>query len=364
VSSGLLAAVLWIATANHWPFASYRSHPDFFTFSGSWDASSYKRIAEHGYPSSLPVDATGKVTTNVWAFLPLYPAIVRAVMGVTGLPLYPAGVLVAIVFGGCAAAILHRLILAKASPLQARWATLFFCFGPMAFVLQVAYAESLFLALVFASLLLMVRRHYLWMIPVAVAAAFTRPGAVALALALGIHFVVRWRASETFPRRHRFAIVVAAAAIAVAGLAWSPIAAAATGVPGAYLQTELAYWVPLVGHQLFVPFSPWFLQGWQLLGFAGIVIVLALAGAFVWMLARPRVRQLGNEIVGFAASYGLYVFAVFLPQQSVLRIAMPLAPLLGSSALISSVRRRWSLLIAGVGLQAAAIVGLWFLSFP
>jgi hypothetical protein len=199
---------------------------------------------------------------------------------------------------------------------------------------------------------------------VAVAAAFTRPGAVALALALGIHFVVRWRAAEHFPIRQRVAVVVSGIVIAAAGFAWSPVAAAATGVPGAYLQTELAYWVPLVGHQLFVPFSPWFLQGWQLLGFAGIAIVLALAGAFVWLLARPRVRELGNEIVGFAASYGLYLFAVFLPQQSVLRIAMPFAPLLGSSALISSVRRRWSLLIVGVVLQAAAIIGLWFLSFP
>lgn len=54
VSTLLLATVFVLATANDWTFASYRKDPSFFTFSGSWDASFYRTIAEHGYPAALP----------------------------------------------------------------------------------------------------------------------------------------------------------------------------------------------------------------------------------------------------------------------------------------------------------------------
>ncbi len=50
VSTLLLGTVYLLATANGWHFASYRRDPSFATFSGSWDASFYRTIAEHGYP--------------------------------------------------------------------------------------------------------------------------------------------------------------------------------------------------------------------------------------------------------------------------------------------------------------------------
>src|SRR4051794_35856363 len=38
-----------------------------------WDATYYESIARAGYPPQLPVDATGAVLPNVWAFLPAFP---------------------------------------------------------------------------------------------------------------------------------------------------------------------------------------------------------------------------------------------------------------------------------------------------
>ena len=174
-----------VATAEHWTFASPRTDPDFFTFSGSWDASYYKQIATQGYPTSIPTDSDGNVEQNAWAFLPLYPLIARALMAVTGLGFYPAGVIVAVVFGAVAALLLYRLVASVVGATSGLWAAILFCFGPLSFVLQIAYAESLFFVLMFAALWAAMARRYWLVIPFGIAAAFTKPGALAIPLMLG-----------------------------------------------------------------------------------------------------------------------------------------------------------------------------------
>jgi hypothetical protein len=82
------------------------------------------------------------------------------------------------------------------------------------------------------------------------------------------------------------------------------------------------------------------------------------------MLTRPSVRALGTEIVAYAASYALYLFAVFLPQQSLFRLLLPLSPLLGAQGLTHSRRARSIVLWVGIALQPVAIVLLWFLGYP
>ncbi|MDO3699791.1 hypothetical protein Q3H92_19020, partial [Curtobacterium flaccumfaciens] len=224
VSTVLLATVYLLATANGWPFASYRQDPSFFTFSGSWDASFYRIIAEHGYPATLPVDDSGHVLPNAWAFLPVFPAVVRLLMTLTGASFWVAGVVVASIAGAGACVLLYRLVLAVGCSHRARWATALFAFAPTGFLLQVAYAESLLLVLLFGALLALVRRRYWLIAPLGVVAAFTKPGVLALALALAVHLVVRWaawrRQRDAFPWRDRIAIVVTGLVVAAAGLAW------------------------------------------------------------------------------------------------------------------------------------------------
>ncbi|KFF60216.1 hypothetical protein JF66_05770 [Cryobacterium sp. MLB-32] len=366
VTTVFLATMFALASGRGWTFASYRANPSFFTFSGSWDSSFYRQIALHGYPSILPTDATGLVEPNAWAFLPVFPGLVRGVMELTGLAFYPAGVLVGTLFGAAAALALYGLLYSRVGHTSAFWAVVLFCFGPLSFVLQVAYAESLYLFLVFCSLWAMLRRRYLLMIPFAIVAAFTRPGILAVSLALGVFFLIRFahRRADPFPWRERLAMIVAGLLIGAAGLAWPLVAGAVTGMPDAYLDTELSWWTGFVGRVDFVPLTPWFLMAGRYLGPLGVVLVIALAAGFVWWLCRPSARRLGPELLVYSGSYGLYLLAVFLPQQSLFRLVMPLAPLLGDPALARSSGIRRTLLGVGIALQPVAIVLLWFIGYP
>lgn len=368
VSTVLLATVYLLATANGWPFASYRQDPSFFTFSGSWDASFYRIIAEHGYPATLPTDGSGHVLPNAWAFLPVFPAVVRVVMTLTGASFWVAGVGVASIAGASACVLLYRLVLAVGCSHRARWATALFAFAPTGFLLQVAYAESLLLALLFGALLALVRRRYWLIAPLGVVAAFTKPGVLALALALAVHLVLRWvawrRQQDAFPWRDRIAIVVTGLVVAAAGLAWPVIATAVTGRPNAYLDTELSWWVGFVGRQHFAPLTPWFTMASTWLGPLGIGLVVVLLAGAVWFFSRRSTRALGTDVLAFTASYGLYLVAVFLPQQSLPRLLMPMAPLLGSDVFVGTRRRAVTWLVVGMCLQPVAIVLLWFLGYP
>lgn len=365
VSTVLLATVYVVATANGWPFASYRRDPSFFTFSGSWDASFYRTIAEHGYPTTLPLDGAGHVAPNAWAFLPVFPTLVRAVMPLTGGSFWIAGVLVSTIAGAGACVLLYRLVLAIGCARRARWATALFAFGPTAFLLQVAYAESTFLLLLFGALLALVRRRYWLVAPLGLIAAFTKPGVLALAVALAVHLVVRWvQERRAVPVRDTVAIVVSGLVVAAAGLAWPVIASAVTGRPNAYLDTELSWWVGFVGRQHFAPLTPWFTMAGTWLGPLGIVLVVAVLAGAVWFWWRRDVRALGVDVWAFTASYGLYLVAVFLPQQSLPRLLMPMAPLLGSDVFVRTRRRAVTWLVVGVCLQPVAIVLLWFLGYP
>ena len=119
-----------------------------------------------------------------------------------------------------------------------------------------------------------------------------------------------------------------------------------------------------VGRQHFAPLTPWFTMAGTWLGPLGIVlVVVVLAGAVVFF-TRPAVRALGVDVLAFTASYGLYLVAVFLPQQSLPRLLLPMAPLLGSDVFIRTRRRAVTWLLVGVGLQPVAVVLLWFLGYP
>ena len=364
LSTALLLSVFVVASVNGLPFASFRKNPTFFTFSGLWDASAYKNIATHGYPLDLPLDSAGHVVSNEWAFMPAFPWLTRGVMEVTGAEFYPAGVVVATIFGALAALALYRVLAGRVGNRSALWAVVLFCFGPMAFMLQTAYAESMFLFLLFCSLAAMIERRYLLMLPFALVAAFTRPGILSIALALGIVFLVRVFRKEDFPLAEKARVVVSGLLIAAAGLAWPVIAERVTGHPGAYIETELSWWVGFIGRQHFVPLSPWFIMAFTYLGLLGIALVLALVAVFAWWLTRRRMRELGLETVLFGASYGLYLLAVFLPQESTFRLLMPLAPILGDPAIARRRKLRTFLLAGGITLQAAAVVLLWFLAYP
>ena len=360
--------------ANAWTGAS----PDYLAFSQVWDSHWYYLVAVNGYPSELPID-DAHVGQNTWAFLPVYPWLVQGLSVMTSAS-YDAMAVVVSVLASLGTALLAFKLWREAgfAAGQALGAVALLCANPISTVFQVGYAEPLQLLLLTAGLLHLQRRRYWLTIPFVVLSAFTKPGALAFALAVGLHVIVRWtaawrassrpgakgeghsvRAADTaFPLREQFAAIVAAAAALVAGLAWPLIAAAATGSLSAYTDTEMSWRTGYIGHTEFAPFTGWILaaQWWaewvHLPGWVGVVVLALIVAALVALAFSPWARRLGPTIRLWVGSWFLYLFAVFFPQSSTWRLLLPAYPALGAFAL----SRRWVLWAA----IALSIVGQWF----
>ena len=333
------------------------SSPDFFTFSALWDGVWYWYISATGYPSVLPVDTSGYVTENQWAFLPAYPFLVLGISSLTHVWWPIAAFFVSLGFGFGTALLLYRLFRDFLDERQALFAITLFSVAPLSFILQMAYAESMSLFLLTLALLLYRRRRYEWMFPVVLVLAITRPLALALALALLLNWIYRFvrRNSVEFPRRDR--IVGAAIAIfaGLAGLAWPVAAWVVTGSISAYTDTEIAWRTGWVGHAHLSLFSAWFESarywfGWPL----GAVVVVVIVAGFAAILFSPAVRRIGIDLRIWCASYAAYLFAVFFPQSSIFRLLMPMFPLFGALAIPRSKTYRAILIAVSLILQ-----GLW-----
>ncbi|MGN6408816.1 MAG: hypothetical protein ACTHMH_10740 [Curtobacterium sp.] len=378
-TGGRIVSTFWLALA--YPLigralpanAIWGNDHGFLTFLTAWDGQYYEQISVHGYPTTLPLDAAGHVAQNAWAFLPAFPFTIRMLTASTGVPFDVGAPAIALLAGLVAAYLLHRLVRDRAGSAAAMWAVFFFTCGPLSFLLQVGYAESTFLALVFGALLALERRRYGLLTLLGVVAAFTRPGALAIPLVLGVVALVRWvrarrtegvRSIDAFPVSERVRVVAAGVVMAVAGFAWPVIASHVTGSPNAYLETEMSWWVNFIGRVDFMPLTPWFLIAGRWLGVGGILIVVFLLVSYpVWLLRRST-RRLGFTTVVFSASYALYVFAVSLPMASTPRLLMPLAPLFGSPELVARPWMRWTLVVCAVLGQPVLVAVLWLLGPP
>lgn len=336
----------------------------FWGYLNVWDARFYTTIAQHGYPHVLPMDATGAVQPNAWAFLPVFPWTVRILAQITGWDTGGVAVGVAVVFGALAALMLHRVLSLRVDAVGALWGTVFFCFGAGAYVLQTGYAESMFLFFVFTGMWALQTRRYVLFAWVGVLAAFTRPGALALALALLFVVIHRLWTRDPFPRAERAQAVLSGLIIAAAGLTWPLVAAGVTGNSNAYLETELSWWTSYIGQASFVPLTPWFLMATHYLGWAGAVVVLAIVALWFWGMRKPALKQLGVEIRAVLTAYALYLFAVFLPQQSLPRLIMPLAPLVAVTTITHRKHLRRLALVSSMALQFVLVVTMWLLGPP
>lgn len=344
--------LLWFAAKqpdNLWTRAS----PDYFSFAQLWDSTWYHIVAVVGYPSELPLNSAGEVTENAWAFMPGYPMLVRGIMMVTGLPWAPISVIVSIGFSLGAALICFRMFRLVLDSGTSLFAVAIVCFAPLSPILQVSYAESMYIFLLALALYLLMKRRYLLLIPVIAVMAITRPSGLAFALALCLHFCLRFlnRRVDAFPAWERILLLGITAFSGLMGLAWPFLAWIYTGRFSAYTDTELAWRAPYLGHRELVPFTPWFegAQFWMP-GALGTALLIALIIAFFASLFLPATKSLGSTLRIWLASYGIYLLAVFFPQSSTFRLLMPMFPLAGALAIPKS---RWFraililLLIAG-----------------
>ncbi|MFP5311544.1 MAG: hypothetical protein ACLGH7_03920 [Actinomycetes bacterium] len=364
----LVTACIFMAAALHQgPNPWFPPKPDYWNFINIWDARWYSQVISGGYPSVLPTDAAGNVQENTWAFYPLFPALADGLSSATGMAPAASLTLIAMLAGWAAALAVYALFRQAAPHTSALWGVAFFAVFPVSAVLQVPYAEPLSLLLLAAALLLVVRRKYLWAIPVVVLLCLSRPVGVPFAAMAGLLLILRFAAylrggrqqgpAKEAPAVRDLAALAGLTAVAgLAALAWPAAAWAATGDPQAYTKTETVW----RGQDL-VPFKPWFDTGVELFGpILGVLAPLVFVALFAAMLFVPPVVRLGVELRLWCACYMGYLLVFLHPQTSTFRMLLPLFPLaLGAVFLSRSRAYRGTVAVMFLLLQIVWIVWLW-----
>ncbi|MEV4439309.1 hypothetical protein AB0K09_09835 [Streptomyces sp. NPDC049577] len=146
-----------------------------------WDSGNYLRVAERGYPSSIPYRPDGTPGYSRLAFFPLLPALVRAVHLLTGIPYAYAGLLIVWCAATVAAVGVHVLVRSLGGTRGAGYAcvALWSC-SPYAFALWVPYSEAVFSAVLVWALVALVAGRWLTAGALAAVAGTVRPTATVL----------------------------------------------------------------------------------------------------------------------------------------------------------------------------------------
>ena len=174
-----------------------------FAIWNRWDSLNFLLIAEHGYHATGPL-------APLLTFYPLYPALIRLLEPVCG-SFLAAGFWVSNL-ASVALALAFRRLAAADDPDVADRAVFFLFVFPTSYVLHIPYTESLFLAAVVGSFLAARRDRWALAGLLGACAALTRINGVAVALALGVEALVRYRAERRFRREWLFVLLVPAAA--------------------------------------------------------------------------------------------------------------------------------------------------------
>ena len=368
LTTTLFVIVGYLQGANYWTPA----HPGYFDFLNIWDVEWYHRIFDHGYPLVLPTNPDGSAQQNEWAFMPAFPFLVRAINAVTGIDWKYLAPILATIFGFIAAVLIYRLLTRVMPKHAAGWSlTLIglWCASP---TLQAGYAESMGLALLAGALLLIHDRKYLLALMPTALLSVTRPGVLALALALGLIFADRlWHARKNpsdFDFTERIRLLVAGIATALLGFVWSWIAWLATGRSDAYMSTELAWRAGYTGTQHFVPFQSWLISAnWNLPGLPGVLVLVALVGLVVWNLFSKPMVALGLTMRSWTAAYWVYLFVFFYPQSSTFRILLPAFPMLAALGLSTQKASRLAkvgIVVSFTMLQLCWLLTCWMYTAP
>ena len=372
-ASRITTFILFLGTAqiqedNYWT----KAQPGYFDFLNIWDAEWYQRIYTDGYPTTLPTAEDGSVQQNAWAFMPVFPFLIRGLNLLTGIEWKYLAPIVATIFGFAFALMAFRLLILRITVSQARWAIALISFSMAAPILQVGYAESLALFLMCAALYLFATRRDALLVLVLALLSVTRPGLLAFALMFALLFVYRFyrerKHAEKFEIAERIRLFALTVVSGVLGFAWLIIAAITTGRLDAYLKTELAWRGGYTDNSELEPFTGWFISGAFHLGSGvGELAVLGLLAFAAWALNTHSVRALGLELRFFTASYLVYLFAVFFPQSSTPRLLLPAFGLLAGLAVASaawSKPARGAILVLGILGQVLWLLVCWKYTAP
>ena len=210
-----------------------------------WDVGFYRMAATDGYPAVLPLRPDGTVDGNTWAFFPAFPFVSAAVTQATGFGFIAAALIVNLCAGAVAAVLIGAIVRDVADDDAVIRTVAFWTFFPTAFVLQVPYAEAVFMAFAAGFLLALITgRHGLAAVLI-LCASLSRGYAIPLSVAAlyrvaTVLWSMRQAGRPTAPPR-LFGLAALAAAAVAAPFLWLGIAWYVTGRADAYAVTQRAW---------------------------------------------------------------------------------------------------------------------------
>ncbi|MFE3178213.1 hypothetical protein ACFXPA_28165 [Amycolatopsis sp. NPDC059090] len=154
-------------------------------FIDNFDANWFLSVAQHGYDQPITLGTDGLPVENSLVFFPLYPATV-GLLTLVGIPPLVAGMTISLLAGCAAAWGLFVLGRDLAGPRVGLLVAVLWSIGPGSTALHLAYSESLLMALVAWTFVMLARREWLVAGGFAVLAGLTRASSGALIAAVGI----------------------------------------------------------------------------------------------------------------------------------------------------------------------------------
>jgi hypothetical protein len=340
-------------------FTPHPSSPGYLGLITNWDGQWYERIATNGYHLPAAGDPHGKDALWSFAFLPLFPMVVGALMTVTGLSFAVCVTVVNLVAGGAAMVVLFALVERTAGPFAAGVAVLFTNCFIAAPLFQTAYSESLALLLVCTVLLLIAQHRYRWALLAVILLSLTRLVTPPLAVVVLVHAVVRYRnrAQEPIRRAEMVEMAVLTMVSAASVSLWSTITNAITsGVKATGANRGSVSNAVVVGR------FGWFTNAYEHIGWIGVVGLAVLVVLFVVVAVSPLTRSWGVEVRTWFAIYPiflLFVAGVHAGMFRYLLLAFPLALLMVGSPEPRTIPRKRATLVVGVALIALALQAPW-----
>jgi hypothetical protein len=197
-----------------------------------WDGAWYIWVADHGYPTG----AQYQHHLSDVAFFPVFPALIRGFASVTRLSTLHAAILVSFVLGAAATVLVWQLAARLVGRDKANRATALFVFFPGAFVLSMAYAETVMIVAAAACLLLLLDRRWTWAGVAGAVATATRPNGIAVLVACAVV------AAVAIARRREWPALIAPMLAACGVGSFFTYLWLRTGHVNAWFQSERVMW--------------------------------------------------------------------------------------------------------------------------
>jgi hypothetical protein len=295
--------------------------PGYFGVITNWDGQWYKSIAVDGY--QLTRGAQADVNQSwAWAFLPVFPMIVRGFMWLTGMGFAEAASVVNFVAGGAAMVVMYKLLEKPGGRFLAASGVALTCTFISAPILQAAYSEALALLMVCCALIMIRSRHYGWAMCATVLLSLTRLITPALTIVVAVHAIQRLRRRREDPLATADSVWLAALGLVSLGDVWlwsSYVSLRFGSGTGASTRAQSIANNPSLG---------WFSELPTLLGWPGTAFLLLAAITLVLFAVAPGVTgSWGLEVRTWLVAYPIFILALTPVTTGVLRYMLLAFPI-------------------------------------